>query len=619
VRTIGVIASACVAVVAAALAAFAFAHGTTTFAALAAPIAPLDLVLGITPLAAAFCAILAPLDAAAALWSVRRGRAIDGVLIAAFSAAMLLVLCSRSVALFFFAWEAMALISVFLVLAHHERREVRRAAVMYLVVSQTGAACVLVLLALLALHAGTPSFTAIARSAATLPAGTRTAVFVLALLGFGSKAGLVPLHFWLPRAHPVAPAHASALLSGAMLKVALFGLATVTLELAAPAPPAWGVAIIVLGTISAVVGVLYALVERDLKRLLAYSSVENVGVIAIGLGAALLARAEALPALAALALAAALFHAFNHGVFKGLLFLGAGAIADSEGSVDLERLGGLWRHLVWTSPTFLIGCAAIAAIPPLSGFASEWLILRSLIGELHAGAIAIRFVPLGAIAGVALTGGLGAACFVRAFGIAFLGVARRPAPAPTPRERFDTSAAALVLLAALCIGAGVAPLLSVAPLARAAGAVVGAAMEPVPTLPLLPIAVALAPLVGAAAALTLAARRGVRIVPTWTCGSPVTAAAQYTATAFSKPLRRIFAFILRPEQVRTAEENGSRWFPQQILYRTSSRYLVDEAAHTFAAVMLRITRRSKRLQSGSLRLYLAYAIAAVIVAAVAAR
>jgi hydrogenase-4 component B len=618
-RTAGIVASASVALAAAVLAGFGLAHGTTTFVTIGAPIGALDLILGITPLAAAFCAILAPLDAAAALWSVRRGRPVDGVLIAAFSAAMLLVLCARSVALFFFAWELMALVSVFLVLAHHERRDVRRAAVLYLVVSQAGAACVLVLMALLAVHAGTPAFAAIARSAGTLPPGTRTAVFILALLGFGSKAGLVPLHFWLPRAHPVAPAHASALLSGAMLKVALFGLTTVTLELAAPAPVAWGLAIVVLGTISALVGVLYALVERDLKRLLAYSSVENAGVIAIGVGAALLARAESLPTLAVLALAAALFHAFNHGMFKGLLFLGSGAVADSEGSVDLERLGGLWAHLVWTAPTFLVGCAAIAALPPLNGFASEWLILRSLAGELHGGAIATRFVALGAIAGIALTGGLGAACFIRAFGIAFLGAPRRPRPTPAGSERFDASSAALVLLAALCIGAGLAPLLAFAPLARAAGTVIGATIEPVPALPLLPIALALAPLAGAIAALAIAARRGVRIVPTWTCGSPVTAASQYTAMAFSKPLRRIFAFVLRPEHARTIEENGSRWFPRQILYRTTSRYLVDEAAHAFAAFTLRITRRSRRLQSGSLRLYVAYAIAAVIVVAVAAR
>ena len=618
-RRIGGVGLGLVALCAGLLATFAFTHGATTFVTLGAPIRTLDLSLGITPLAAAFCALLVPLDLAAALWSTRRGRAIDGVLIALFSGAMLLVLCARSVALFFLAWEAMALISVLLVLAHHERREVRRAAVLYSIVSQAGAACILVALVLLALHAGAPSFAAIADAGANLPQSTRTTVFVLAMLGFGSKAGFVPLHFWLPRAHPIAPAHASALLSGAMLKVALFGLATVVFELAAPAPAAWGIALIGVGTVSAVAGVLYALVDRDLKRLLAYSSIENVGVIALAFGAALLAGAQHQPALAALSLAAALFHAVNHALFKGLLFLGAGAVADSEGTVDLERLGGLWSRLRWTAPAFFIGSVAVAALPPLNGFASEWLIFRSLASELHTGEIVTRFVPLAAIAGLALSGGLGVACFVRAFGIAFLGRARRPHPATPSVERFDGSSAALVLLAAMCIVGGLFPALAFAPLAHVAATITGTPAEPVPALPLLPLTLALAPIAGALAALALSARRGVRTVPTWSCGSPVTVAAQYTATAFSKPLRRIFSFVLRPEHTRTADEGVSRWFPERITYRTSSRYVVDELVRSLGSIALRLARRSQLVQSGSLRLYLAYAIVAVIVVVVAAR
>jgi hydrogenase-4 component B len=618
-RRTGVVAQSCVAAIAAGVAVFGFAHGPTTFASASAAIPALVLTLGVTPLAAPFCAIVALLTAAAALWSVKRGRAVDGLVIAAFSATMLLVLCARSVTLFFAAWEAMALTSVFLVLAHHGWRDARRAAVLYLVVSQTGAACILIALGLLAAFAGSASFDAIARSAGALPPGTRTAVFVLALLGFGSKAGLVPLHFWLPRAHPLAPAHASALLSGAMVKIALFGLATVALELAAPAPAAWGITLLALGSLSAVAGILYALIERDLKRLLAYSTVENVGVIVVGLGAALLARALGLPGVAALALAAALFHAVNHAVFKGLLFLGAGAVGDSEGTVDLEKLGGLWDRLAWTAPAFLIGAAAIAALPPLNGFASEWLLLRSLIGELHAGPAALRFAPLVAIAALALSGGLGVACFGRAFGIAFLGRQRRPPAIVPPRERFDTSTAALVLLAALCVTIGVAPAFVFGPLAQVAAGLAGAPVLALPGLSILPLTLAVAPLAAALAAFALAKARGVRSVETWTCGSPVTVAAQYTGTAFSKPLRRIFGFLLRPDHKRTIEAGGSRWFPLRIVYRTSSRYIADEIARAGTALALRGIRRSRLVQSGSLRLYLSYAIAAVIAVVVAAR
>lgn len=607
-----------VAAVAGALAWLAVTHGAQPLAAFDGPIPALRLEFGITPLAAAFCALIAALDVAVGLWSTRRGSAAESPLVAAFSAAMVLVLCAQSVAAFLIAWEAMAFVSAFLVAAHHERRDVRRAAFLYLVVSQTGAACLLVALVILALHAGSPSFAAIAEAGPTLPASARTVVFVLALLGFGSKAGFMPLHFWLPRAHPVAPAQASALLSGAMLKVALYGLALVVFVLAAPAPPWWGVTLVALGTVSAVGGVLFALAERDLKRLLAYSSVENIGIIAIGLGTALLARAEGLTSVAALALTAALFHALNHGFFKGLLFLGAGAVAESEGTVDLEHLGGLWNRLAWTAPLFLIGSAAIAALPPSNGFASEWLTLQGLIGAMRAGDPLAKITVLAAIAGLALAGGLAAATFVKAFGIAFLGRPRRPRPASPDREAFELSLGGPLLLGALCLGLGLFPTLATAPLAGIAAGIAGASAPPQTTFPLLPATLAFLPFAGALAAFALARSRGVRRVPTWTCGSPVTAAAQYTSTAFSKPLRRIFAFVVIPDRQRTLEGGRSRWFPDRIVYRTSSRDLTDAAARTFAAVTLRLARRTRVVQSGSLRVYLAYAIVALIVVIVVA-
>jgi len=588
-------------------------------ATLAAPTPALQLTLGLSPLAAPFLMLLALLAVPVGAWSLRRGRPIDAALIAGFTLAMLLVLLARTVVAFFFAWEAMSLISALLIAAHHERRSVRRATFVYLAVTQTGAACVLVALALLAMWAGDASFTAIGRAAATLPPMLRDAVFALALLGFGSKAGLLPLHFWLPRAHPVAPAHASALLSGAMLKVALYGLLLVTLELAAPGPAVWGMVLIAIGTVSALGGVLYAVVDHDLKRLLAYSSVENVGIIVVGIGLALLARSLGNVELAALALTAALFHAINHGLFKGLLFLGADAVADSEGTTDLERLGGLWGHLVWTAPLFLVGCAAIAGLPPFNGFASEWMTFRSLVGALPGrGDAFVKLVLSASIAGLALTSGLAAACFVKVFGVAFLGRPRRSRSAPR-RERFASSTPALGLLAALCTLFGIAPPLVVSPLDHVAVAAVGAAPTPLPSLPLLPGTLVALPLAGAMLAAALAARRGIRRVPTWTCGSPVTTSAQYTATAFSKPLRTIFAFALLPERQRVVEAGISPWFPLGIRYRTESRYLVDEAARRFAATMLRLTRRARALQSGSLRIYLAYAVAAVILVVVVAR
>jgi len=618
-RMIGVGATFATAVLAAALAVLGFTHGDVTLWLVQSQTPLLSLEAGVTWLASPFLAIIAMLATAVAFWGISRGRPIDAALVAAFAFSMLLVLIAQSVALFFLTWEVMSLTSVFLVAAHHERRGVRRAAFTYLLIAQSGALCILASLTLLAVHADDASFRSIAEHAFTLPPVLRDVAFALALIGFGSKAGAMPLHFWLPRAHPVAPANASALLSGAMLKVAIYGLFLVAFQLAAPGTTSWGVAVIIVGTVSAVVGVLYALVDHDLKRLLAYHSIENIGIILIGMGVALVARSEGNIVLAGLALTAALFHSINHGLFKALLFLGAGTVADTTGSVDLEKLGGLSSRLVWTAPLFLIGCAAITGLPPFNGFASEWLTFQALVHGISTSARIVNLVILGSLAGLALTGSLAAACFVKVYGIAFLGQARHLDPRPAVRERFDASAFSLVLLACLCTLLGIAPMLAVGPLSAIVGAVLGTAPILPATLPVLPASLVVLPIAGAAFALALGASRKVRSVPTWTCGSPVTASAQYTATAFSKPLRTIFGFILRPERQLRVDGGQSEWFPTRITYHTQSRYLVDEVARRLAASTLRLARHSRAVQSGSLRLYIAYAVVAVVIAVLVAR
>ena len=617
-RIAGVASTWAIALLAAALAVVA-AQGASEFGSLAAIVPALRLDFGVTPLAAPFLALLAMLGVAVGAACLKRERPVDAVLIAGFMAAMLFVLIARSIAAFFLAWETMSLASAFLVAANHKRRDVRRATFVYLVVAQTGAACLLMALVLLGVHAGDASFAAIARASASLPAPVRAGAFVLSLIGFGSKAGLLPLHFWLPRAHPVAPPSASALLSGAMLKVALYGLCVVVFALAAPGPAWWGIALISLGTISAVAGVLYALVEHDLKRLLAYHSVENIGIITIGIGLGLLAQASGNLTLAALGLVAALFHTINHGLFKALLFLGAGSVADAEGTVDLERLGGLWSRLVWTAPFFLIGCAAIVGLPPFNGFASEWMTFQGLIGGFAAADPTARLVVFAAIVGLALTGGLAAACFVKVFGVVFLGRSRRVEERALVRERFDAATFGLGFLAVLCTLFGIVPSLATIPLGRIAAATLDMPPPVLPALPFLPAMLVALPLAGALAALAIAARRGVRAVPTWTCGSPVTRAAQYSATAFSKPLRTIFAFVLLPDRRRVVEAGSSPWFPERILYQTESRDVIDEMARRFGAIMLQAARSSRALQSGSLRLYLAYMVTALVVVVALAR
>ncbi len=616
-RLVGAAALFAVALIAAFFAFTAFQHGVPPIWTLDSPFPMLRLEFGSNILAAPFMVLLALVAIPVGVWSLQRGRAADVMFIAAFAAAMLSVLLARSVAAFFLAWEAMSIVSAFLVAAHHERRGVRRATLTYLIIAQSGALCILVALVLLAVNAGSASFAEIAAGARTLPTGMRDAVFALALVGFGSKAGLMPLHFWLPRAHPVAPPNASAMLSGVMLKIAIYGLALITLELAAPTTTAWGIVITLIGAASAIGGVLYALVDHDLKRLLAYHSVENVGIIVIGLGVALMMETNGASALAALALMAALFHTINHGLFKSLLFLGAGSVADSAGTVDLERLGGLWTELVWTAPFFLIGCAAISALPPFNGFVSEWMTFQSLIAGITTAGLAVKLTLLTTIAALALTSGLAAACFVKVFGVAFLGRAREVRA--LPRERFDQRAAALALLAALCTVLGVVPVIAIVPLGRVAQSVFAAPSLALPTMPALPALLVVLPVLGALGAYVLARGRGVRPVKTWTCGSPVTASAQYSATGFSKPLRTIFAFFLAPERRRVVEVGFSSWFPRRIIYHTTSRYLFDELARRFSAALMLTARRMRLVQSGSLRLYLMYAILTLVLTFVVAR
>jgi hydrogenase-4 component B len=292
--------------------------------------------------------------------------------------------------------------------------------------------------------------------------------------------------------------------------------------------------------------------------------------------------------------------------------------ADVEGTTDLEKLGGLWEHLKWTAPFVLAGCAAVGALPPFNGFVSEWMTFQSLIAGLTQSDSAFRLVALAAIAALALTGGLAATAFVKAFGVAFLGRSRR-AQTVRARETFDPPAFALGTLAALCVVFGLVPILALVPLARVSRTFFPMAALPLPSTPYLSAYLLALPLALAFATYAFARRRGVTSVPTWTCGSPVTATAQYSATGFSKPLRTIFSFVLVPQRRLNVDLGSSSWFPQRIVYQTRSRYLADEAARRFSAFVLAFARRSRGVQSGSLRLYLMYAVLTIVLAIVVAR
>jgi NADH:ubiquinone oxidoreductase subunit 5 (subunit L)/multisubunit Na+/H+ antiporter MnhA subunit len=369
--------------------------------------------------------------------------------------------------------------------------------------------------------------------------------------------------------------------------------------------------------LSALLGALYATAEREFKRLLAFSSIENIGIIVTALGLGVLAAALDAPALAALALVAAIFHCINHAAFKSLLFLAAGTLVERLHITDLDQLGGLARGpLRRSAPWVLAGCMAACALPPLNGFASEWLVFNGFIRALAVGPVLFKAAAVVAIAALATTGGLAAAAFIKFYGVGFLGAPRseeRVAP-----ETFDASAAALAFLGATCIVLGVVPALAVGPVAVLATAMVGAPPLPTPNLAALP-ALALLPLLGGLLALALARARGVREAGTWTCGSPVTARSQYTATVLSKPLRLIFGFALLPQRERLVEHGISPYVPTRIRYVISTRDVFDEIARNVAARTQRLARKMRVFQGGLLRVYLGYALAALLAALAVAR
>ncbi|HEV3175880.1 MAG TPA: proton-conducting transporter membrane subunit, partial [Stellaceae bacterium] len=336
-----------------------------------------------------------------------------------FLSAMNLVLVADDAFVFLVSWELMSLASWLLVLSTHRQPETQPAAFLYLVMASFGTGALLLGFGLLSGGVGSYAFEAL-RGAALDP--TRAAIlFGLAVVGAGSKAGLVPLHVWLPPAHSAAPSHVSALMSGIMTKVALYGLVRILFDLMGTPPWWWGVVVLVVGGITALMGVLYAVMQHDLKRLLAYHTVENIGIIVIGLGLALAFRANHLDALAGLALVAALLHVFNHAMFKSLLFLGSGAVLVATGERDMEHLGGLIHRMPRTAFVFLIGSVAISALPPFNGFVSEWLTFQAILDGSLLPQWLLKFaVPLvGAM--LALSAALAAVCFVKAFGVVFLG------------------------------------------------------------------------------------------------------------------------------------------------------------------------------------------------------
>lgn len=477
----------------------------------------------------------------------------------AFLAGMNLVVLAADAFTFLFAWEFMSLTSWALVMAHHRERDNAQAGYVYLVMASFGTLSLLLAFGLLAGPGGGYAFEAIRSN--PLSPGLSALVLALVLLGAGSKAGLVPLHVWLPLAHPAAPSHVSALMSGVMTKVAVYGFVRIVLDLLGPPDWWWSVVVLILGGGTAVLGVLYALMQHDLKRLLAYHTVENIGIIFIGLGLALAFRANGMGAAAALALTAALFHVLNHSLFKSLLFFGSGAVLVATGERDMEHLGGLIHRMPLTAITFLVGSVAISALPPLNGFVSEWLTFQAILVSPEVPQWSLKFLVPAVGAMLALSAALAAACFVKAFGVTFLGRARSQA-AERAQEVDRCSLAAMFAFAGLCVFVGAFPGLIIDALAPVVMALTDGARMPAQTsiawLTIVPVSEGRSSYNGLLVLLFIAfsatatayvihrfASHAVRRGAAWDCGFPVSSPiTQYTAGSFAQPIRRVFGTLV---------------------------------------------------------------------------
>jgi len=537
-------------------------------------------------------------------------------------ASMIAVVTARNGILFLLAWEAMALTSFFLVIFDHEEERVRRAGWIYLVATHVGTAFILFLFALLGRHSGSLDFAGFGAIAAH-PTNA-SVVFLLAVVGFGTKAGFMPLHVWLPEAHPAAPSPVSALLSGVMIKTGIYGLIRVLTFLGTP-PAWWGWTLIAIGAVSGILGVLFALAQSDLKRLLAFSSVENVGIITMGMGIGLLGISSRDPVMAVLGFSGALLHMFNHSLFKGLLFLGAGAVVHACGVRDMEGLGGLYKRMPVTGTTFLAGSAAISGLPPLAGFVSEFLIyVGAFAGIVRASDTVQLSGAIVTVGALALIGGLALACFAKAFGLIFLGEPRTE-HASKAHEAGPTMRFPMIVLAVLCLAVGLGgpfllPLLAAvtAPITGIPPEVSRIGRRETPALGVLwMVSIATGSLILLAALLyALRARllsgREVGSSVTWDCGYVApTARMQYTASSFADPVIRMFGTFLG---TRSRFNPPEGLFPEGSSFSSETPDVSQERIYSpLFSRMEQVMARLRMMQHGLLHLYILMIVVSLLV------
>lgn len=560
---------------------------------------------------------------------IGKGAAMMGFFMNLFIASMVGLLVMDNAFWFIVLFEMMSLSSWFLVIAEQDEESIQ-AGMLYFFIAHAGSVLIMIAFFLLWRHSGSLDFDSF--RTLSLSPGLSSAVFLLAFFGFGAKAGMLPLHCWLPRAHPAAPSHASALMSGVMVKIGVFGILKVGLDLLAHSgiPLWWGVMVLLFGAVSAMLGVLYALAERDIKRLLAWSTVENVGIILLGVGVGMIGVAIHQPVLAAVGLLGALFHLFNHALFKGLLFLGAGAIIWRLHTRDMAQMGALAKRMPWTAGAFLIGCLAISAMPPLNGFTSEWYTWQSLFAMTRADDVILRLAGPLTLVMLAIAGALAAMCFVNLYGISFCGAARSE-KAEHAQEVPWQMTLAMAMLAVLCILSGLgaswlAPqIMQVAaayiavnaqPVAEGASLIPGGMHETLLAPSTLFLLLIVMPVIPALVWLKNRPQRGAfrRIGDAWACGYGWESAMSPSASSVTQPLRAMFSSLygLR-KQLDPAPALTSGLVHTTHAAQRTEPFWDERIILPVVRVTQRLARLIQRLQSGDFRLYCLYVIAALVV------
>lgn len=585
----------------------------------------------VDPLSALFIFIISALSFAASCFAFgytreyfcKKNLALLGFFYNLFILAMVLVTAVQNAFYFLLFWELMSLASYFLVIFEHEKSEARDAGTLYLIMTHVGTAFIMAAFWLLYAHAGSFSFDSFRAASGSLPLVYKNVIFLAALVGFGTKAGVIPLHIWLPKAHPAAPSHVSALMSGVMIKTAIYGLLRFFFNFLGEIPGWWGPVVLAVAILSTLLGVLYALMEHDIKRLLAFHSIENIGIILLGIGMALVFSSSKQPCYASFALIAALYHVMNHATFKGLLFLGAGSVFSRTHTRDMEKLGGLIQTMPWTALYFLVGSIAISALPPLNGFVSEWLTFIALLLGLEGAGVGIHFFSPILAALLGLAGALAATCFVKAFGITFLGQPR--SPFATHAQEVDGSMKlGMGILAVSCLGLALAAPWILEILNEITetlsnfnipmGVLVQKTflMSPSGTSQFSPLWIAIL-LCGFLAGTVLFSRvifgKSVfKIGPSWDCGMPgLEPRMQYTATGYSKPLRRIFSFLYQPTRRVELEDEGHDILRTAQRFESKITHPVDQWFYEpLAELVSKWSQKAKRIQTGHIQLYLSY-------------